>query len=157
MPVVPQLVRPLGSDDADALQPLDRDYARLTGREELIDAASLSYFARSGHAFVLEERGEVRGFLLGQAVWDGRRPTLLVRRMVASEQRDREALLNAVTKSAFDAGVYDLLVELPDGDSGGAPALAECGFAPLASRLFARVLGSRSAGSDRAGHYEKDE
>ncbi|MEX2542560.1 MAG: DUF1999 family protein [Trueperaceae bacterium] len=138
------LVRPLSTDDVDALQPLDGNYARRNGCEEIVDDSSLSFYARSGHAFVLERSGEVRGFLLGQAVWDGRRPTLLVRRVVASDQVEREALLEAVTKSAFDAGVYDLLVELPDADSACESALASCGYAPRGSRLFGRVLGTRS-------------
>lgn len=144
MPGVSPIVRPLNTDDVDALRPLDRNYARRTGCEELVDASSLSFYARSGHAFVLEMSGEIRGFLLGQAVWDGRRPNLLVRRMVASEGAERVALLEAVTKSAFDAGVYDLLVELPDGDSAGLAALNSCDYYPRRSRLFERVLGTRS-------------
>jgi hypothetical protein len=143
MAAMPPLVRPLTADDADDLRPLDLEYSRRTGSEELVEPASLSFFERSGHSFVLEEGG-AHGFLLAQAIWDGRRPTVLVRRLVSLDDEGRRALVEAVTKSAYDAGVYDLLVELPESDVAGVPSLASCGYHPRESRLFARVLGSRS-------------
>jgi hypothetical protein len=144
MAAMPPLVRPLTADDLDDLRPLDSEYSRRTGCEELVEPASLSFFERTGHAFVLEERGAPRGFLLAQAIWDGRRPRVLVGRVVASDDSGRAALLEALTKSAYDAGVYDLVVELPEADSAAAPTLASCGYHPRESRLYGRVLGSRA-------------
>jgi hypothetical protein len=141
---MPPLVRPLNADDIDDLRPLDGEYSRRTGSEELVEPASLSFYERSGHAFVLEDGGTPRGFLLGQAIWDGRRPTVLVGRVVAPDEAGRAALLDAVTKSAYDAGVYDLLLELPDAEAAAAPTLAACGYHPRESRLYGRVLGSRA-------------
>lgn len=138
------LVRPLTAEDLDVLLPLDRSYSQETGCEETVTAASLSFYERSGHSFLLEEEGEVAGFLLGQAVWDGRRPTVSVRRSVARSERGRKALLEAVTKSSYDAGVYDIVVEQPADDTEGESALSACGYSPLRTRLYARVLGSRS-------------
>jgi hypothetical protein len=144
MAEMPPLVRPLTADDIDALRALDGEYSRRTGSEELVEPASLSFFERSGHAFVLEERGTARGFLLAQAIWNGRRPTVLVGRVVATDEAGRAALLDAVTKSAYDAGVYDLLLELPEADGEAAPTLAACGYYPRESRLYSRMLGSRA-------------
>jgi exonuclease VII large subunit len=137
-------VRPLSADDADALRPLDQAYAGRSACEELIGSGSVSFYARSGHAFVLEEDGRAKGFLLGQAVWDGRRPTVLVRRVVASPEGGRELLLAAVTKSAYDSGVYDIVVEQPEADEAGRLALAASEYRPRQARLYERTLGSRS-------------
>lgn len=138
------LIRDLSADDVAVLQPLDRDYASRSGSEEIVDEGSISFYARSGHAFVLEEDGVVLGFLLGQAVWDGRRPKVLVRRVVSVTVRGQEALLEAVTKSAYDSGVYDVVVEQPDSDEEGLAALVASGYQPRRVRLYERLLGSRS-------------
>ncbi|MEX2536721.1 MAG: DUF1999 family protein [Trueperaceae bacterium] len=141
---MPLLVRPLTTEDLDKLKPIDSDYARDAGCEETVSAASLSFYGRSGHAFVLEEGGRVSGFLLAQAVWNGQRPIVTVRRAVAFHDAGRHSLLEAVTKSAYDAGAYDILVEHPEGDTAAERALFACGYAPLPTRLYSRVLGSRA-------------
>jgi hypothetical protein len=146
MAAMPPLVRPLNADDIDDLGLLDGAYSRRTGCEELVEPALLSFYERTGHAFVLEDGGTARGFLLGQAIWDGRRPTVLVARVVAPDEAGRSALLDAVTKSAYDAGVYDLLLELPEAEAAAAPTLVSCGYHPRESRLYGRVLGSRGRG-----------
>lgn len=138
------LVRPLTAEDLEVLLPLDESYSRRCGSEPLVARAALSFYERSGHSFVLEEQGEAGGFLLAQAVWDGQRPTVTVRRNVASSEAGRMALLEAVTKSAYDAGVYDLVVEQPEVDEAGKAALAASGYSPRHTRLYSRVLGSRS-------------
>ncbi|HEX7004540.1 MAG TPA: DUF1999 family protein [Trueperaceae bacterium] len=141
------LVRPLTAEDLDPLLPLDRSYASESGCEELVSSASLSFYERSGHSFTAQEDGKPTGFLLAQAIWDGRRPAVMVRRAVAADERAVEALIEAVTKSAYDAGVYDIVVEQPQGDPAGARALEACGYAPRPARLYSRVLGSRSRSS----------
>ena len=55
-----------------------------------------------------------------------------------------EALLEAVTKSAYDAAVYDLRVLAPEGDAGAAAALGVKQYTPHPERVYARTLGSRS-------------
>lgn len=138
------LVRVLTADDVAALQPLDHDYALRSGCEDIVDIGSISFYSRSGHSFVMEEAGRIRGFLLGQAVWDGRRPTVRVRRVVSDVAGGREALLEALTKSAYDAGVYDIVVEQPEADGEGSATLAASNFEPRSVRLYQRLLGSRS-------------
>lgn len=139
------LVRPLTVDDLEDLLSLDERYTREANCEEMVSDGSLSFFERSGHSFLLEEGGEAIGFLLAQAVWDGRRPTVMVRRYWARDDRGRRALLEAVTKSAYDAGVYDISVEQPQDDRDGEKALAACGYSPRRTRLYSRVLGARSS------------
>jgi hypothetical protein len=146
---MPVLVRPLSFEDVDALRPLDESYVRLTAQEPLVEQASVSFYCRSGHSFVLEDGGEVAGFLLAQAIWDGRRPAVAVRRLVAGPtggEAARQSLLEAVTKSAYDAGVYDIVVEQPEADGEAVAALAAAGYSPRPVRVFGRVLGSRSGG-----------
>lgn len=140
---VSRLIRPLANDDTQALIAMDEEYSRRTGSEPVVDDGSVSFFSRSGHAFVLEEEGEIEGFLLAQSVWDGRRPAVMVRRLVAGDGKRREALLEALTKSAYDAGVYDIMVEQPEADRDGAESLRNAGYALRPTRIHARVLGSR--------------
>jgi hypothetical protein len=147
---MPVLVRPLSLEDVDALRPLDESYALLMAQEPLVEQASVSFYSRSGHSFVLEDEGEVAGFLLAQAIWDGRRPAVAVRRLVVgpggSGEAAREALLEAVTKSSYDSGVYHIVVEQPEADGDAVTSLAAAGYSPRPVRVFGRVLGSRSGG-----------
>ncbi|MEJ2287823.1 MAG: DUF1999 family protein, partial [Deinococcales bacterium] len=50
-----------------------------------------------------------------------------------------------LTKSAYDAGVYDLRVELPAGDAAGAEALQAERFGVAPTAVYSRHLGSRAA------------
>lgn len=138
------LVRPLTAEDLEDLLPLEESYSSESGSDPLVTQAALSFYERTGHSFVLEELGEPTGYLLAQAVWDGQRPTVTVRRSVASSGAGRKALLEAVTKSSYDAGVYDIVVEQPEGDEAGKVALAASGYTARPTRLYSRVLGSRS-------------
>ena len=109
----------------------------------------MSFYVRTGHAFVAVRAGETVGFVFAQAVWNGTRPTVYVNRLAVVEAADaarteaREALLEAVTKSAYDAAVYDLQVQVPEADGGAAQALAAKSYQLITERLYARVLGSR--------------
>lgn len=138
--------RPLTSEDQETLEPLDAGYAAQHGLEPVVTKSSVSFYVRSGHAFVAARGGEAVGFVFAQAVWNGTRPTVYVNRLSVRDPTDteaREALLEAVTKSAYDAAVYDLQVQVPESDEGAARALAAKRYAPLPERLYRRVLGSR--------------
>ncbi len=138
--------RPLSPDDQEALEPLDASYAEHFGLEPVLTKSSVSFYVRTGHAFVAEREGETVGFVLAQAVWNGTRPTVYVNRLSVSDVTDsgaREALLEAVTKSAYDAAVYDLQVQVPEADDGAARALAAKSYALTPERVYGRVLGSR--------------
>jgi hypothetical protein len=52
-------------------------------------------------------------------------------------------LAQTLTKSAYDAAVYDVEVEVPDGDARLGSALGAEQYQASPSRLFRRVLGSR--------------
>ncbi len=138
--------RLLSSDDRETLEPLDAAYARQFGLENIISRSSVSFYGRTGHAFVAVRDAQAVGFILAQAVWNGTRPTVYVNRLSVPDTEDteaREALLEAVTKSAYDAAVYDLQVQVPEADNGTAQALAVKDYVLRPERMYGRVLGSR--------------
>ena len=137
-------VRPLQSEDLEVLRPLDRAYAADAGVEPLLDEGSLSFFGRTGHSFVLERSGEPSGFLLAQSVWDGKRPTVSIVRFAAQPDSGLVALLEALTKSAYDAGVYDIVAAVPEVDAPGREALERSDYRLRRNVVYSRVLGSRS-------------
>lgn len=154
MKAVDQLhrVRLLTSDDTEVLLAIDGSYAAAYGLEVTASRGSASFHARTGHSFVAESAGAARGFALAHAIWTGGRPTVRLERLAVLEPADgaaRLALLDAVVKSAYDAGVYDLLADLPRADEPGAQALAANGFEVRPVTSYGLVLGSR--GKERAG------
>ncbi len=139
-------VRPVEADDLAALAPLDADYAARLGTEPQVTLGSLHYFGRSGHSFVAEAGGgEVLGFALAHSTWAGGDPALRLERLVGTSEA-AEALAAAVVKSAYDAGVYRLVAELPAADATGRAAVEAAGFAARATVSYARRLGSAGAG-----------
>lgn len=138
------MLRPVTVDDLDPLAAIDAGYARDHGADPVVTAASLAYYARSGHAFVAQRGAEVVGGVLAHAVWDGERPTVRVARLVG-EEGARGALLEAVVKSAYDSAVYDLVAEVPAADADLAGLLRD-GWRERPVRRFERALGSRAAG-----------
>ena len=139
-------VRALTSEDAELISAIDSTYAAALGTEVTATAGSASFHARTGHSFVAELAGEPAGFVLASAIWTGGRPLVRMERLATADPADlpaRDALLAALVKSAYDAGVYDLLAELPEADSQGAAALLATDFSPARVRMFERTLGSR--------------
>lgn len=161
----PLRARPLERDDLAALEPLDRGYAERFDVEPVTGAASLSLYARSGHSFVVERGARIVGFVLAQAVWTGARPVVRLARLavpaeVAVDAADaadaageagepaeggeaRRLLVEALTKSAYDAAVYDLEAVVPDPDRELHAALEGFDYRPRPARVYTRVLGSR--------------
>lgn len=137
-------LRPVAIDDLADLAALDAAYARDMDTEPAVEAASLAFFARTGHAFVAEEGGRPRGMVLAQAVWDGVRPTVRVARLIGTPEA-RRALAEAVVKSAYDAAVYDLVAEVPAADGALATLLADARWVEHPTRRFERVLGARGS------------
>lgn len=138
--------RALSADDVEVLAPIDRAYAERYGLEPVATPGSLSFYARSGHAFVAVREDEVTGFVLAHAVWDGFRPVVQASRVAVADSEDaasRAALLAALTKSAYDAAVYDLLILQPGRDEAGKRALLEQRYQPSDTAVFRRALGSR--------------
>ena len=142
-------VRPLTVDDLDDLAALDAAYAERLDLASLMTLASANFHARSGHSFVAEDDRGVHGFVLAHAVWNGVRPVVRATRLaVAAGAPDaRAALIETLTKSAYDAAVYDLEIEVPDGDVDLRTALEAEQYRPAPSVLYRRVLGSRGQGS----------
>lgn len=143
----PVVLRPLEATDLDVLRGLEGAYAARTGAAAAIDRAAVHHLARSGHAFVAARAGGVCGMVLAHTIWDGSRPVVSVTRLVAAgdDPRVLERLLEAVVKSAYDAAVYDLIIDLPRADAAGRSAVEAGGFAALPVRRYGRVLGSRAA------------
>lgn len=141
-------VRPLDTADLENVQSVDAAAARTDQRPPVATRGSISFYARSGHAFVAEDGDGVRGFALAQAVWDGTRPTVRLGTLAVAQPSDgeaRAALLEAVTKSGYDAAVYDLICEIPDGDDDARVLLDAAGWHPQPIRVYGRTLGSRGA------------
>ncbi len=139
----PTFARPLMPEDEAELMNLSTAYAERFGLEPLLSKSSVSFYVRTGHAFVAVRAGDVVGFVLAQAVWNGTRPTVYVNRLVAADPEAGEALLEAVTKSAYDAAVYDLQVQIPEDDAVSAQALGSKNYARRPEQVYGRVLGSR--------------
>ena len=149
--------RPLNPDDEETLGPLDKVYAEKFGLEPILTKSSVSFYVRTGHAFVAVRGGRAAGFVLAQAVWNGTRPTVYVNRLnvsgtenIEADAEARAALLEAVTKSAYDAAVYDLQVQVPAADDGAASALAAKDYVLRPEHVYGRVLGSRGQRSTSA-------
>jgi Protein of unknown function (DUF1999) len=142
----PVFARPLSQDDEEILVEIDKTFAEKIGLEPFLSRSSLHFYVRTGHAFVSVRSGRATGFVLAQSVWNGTRPTVYVNRLAVANLEDHEsrlALLEAVTKSAYDAAVYDLHVQHPSADVQGLAALAEKQYLEKPFRIFERVLGSR--------------
>lgn len=140
--------RPLTSEDGAVLEAVDAAAADRAGQEPMLTAGSIAFYARSGHAFVAVRDDEPCGFALAQAVWDGRRPTVRLRPIAVADVADdeaRTALIEAVTKSAYDAAVYDLVADAAEGDLRTHSLLEREGWRPEPTRSFRRTLGSRGA------------
>ena len=142
--------RPLNQDDEEELLAIDQIFAKTIGLEPFLSRSSLHFYIRTGHSFVAMCAGQATGFVLAQAVWNGTRPTVYVNSLAVTDLTDkesREALLEALTKSAYDAAVYDLWIQHPVQDSEGFQALSAKGYHEKELRIFERVLGSRGQGS----------
>lgn len=148
------LVRPISVDDFEALAPIDQAFAEMFGLEAAMTRSSLNFYARSGHAFVSVENAETTGFVLAQSVWNGTKAVVYTYRLAVKDLKNtgnglasREALTEAVIKSAYDAAVYDLRVLQPDADAQQQGVLEAKAYKPAAVTLYSRTLGSRGQGS----------
>jgi len=142
-------VRPLTPDDEARLAELEAAALKPHQRERT-NRAALVFFSRTGHSFVAEEEGRPLGFVLAQPLWQGDRATVLATRLVAKSPEVEEALLAALTKSAYDAAAYEVAVV---GDDLEADTLTSLGFV-AGPRLFVRALGSRGARGEHRGVLE---
>lgn len=146
-------LRPVEVDDLDALSAIDAAYAAAHDVPRVVTRASLAFYGRSGHAFVVGPPGAGTGFALAHAVWDGARATVNVARTAVAAGDDGatdtvralvRALLEAVVKSAYDAAVYDLVADVPASDAATSAILAET-WRERPTRRFERALGARGA------------
>lgn len=139
------VVRPVSEDDLDAVVALEREHLARYPDRPLATAASLRYYGRSGHAFVAECSGRLLGFALGRSSWDGARASVTVERLAAADGADDaiDALLAAVTKSAYDAGTYRIEIRVASGDAALRARAGAEAFRPEPITLLSRTLGSR--------------
>ncbi|MER3481202.1 MAG: DUF1999 domain-containing protein [Meiothermus sp.] len=116
--------------------------------------AALRFFSRSGHSFLAHFAGEVHGFVLAQAVWQGDQVTVLITRLLADSEEAYRGLIAAVVKSAYDAGVYEVALHIDAGNAPVVRALSENGFTVGPLLLAVRVLGSRGLRGEVGGVLE---
>jgi hypothetical protein len=119
-----------------------------------LSLGTVRHFARTGHSFLAEEGEIPLGFALAQAVWQGEATTVLVTRLEGRGQEVLEGLLQAVVKSAYDAGVYEVALHLDPAREELAEALKAQGFAIGPLVLAVRILGSRGARGETRGVLE---
>ena len=161
-----QRVTPVDISDCEALSTADRAYSSTLGVEPIIDRASVHFYQRSGHSFAArgcpDDTGDsahgagtsgglerLAGFVLAHASWSGGRPVVRVERLVTVPgcEAASGALVAAVVKSAYDAGVYDIVAAVPSTDAVAASALAGAAFGEDDVSVYVRVLGSRGSPS----------
>lgn len=101
--------------DLAAQRRADPGYDALPARERegrlCTSGPALKFYERSEHSFLAVSAGAPTGFVLAQAVWQGDRPTVLVRSVVLGDGAPAETaagLLRAVIKSAYDSAVYEV-------------------------------------------------
>ncbi|MEM7736775.1 MAG: DUF1999 family protein [Deinococcota bacterium] len=141
--------RALSQDDEPALLAIDQAHIVQFGGEVLIQRSSLSFFERTGHAFTAFNDDQVVGFVFAQAIFNGTRPTIFVSRLAVHHEdvdvvkQALELLVEAVTKSAYDAAVYDLMWHVPASDEKLQRTLAKNQYDKCETHVFERVLGSR--------------
>lgn len=128
------------------MQTLDRaqqvpDFDQLPERERegrlCTSLPALQFYARTGHSFVADNGHQISGFALAQSVWQGDRPIVLIRVILADDQQAREGLLRAVVKSAYDTAVYEVHAPISEelkSAAGEAYALGTYGVIHLGTR-----------------------
>lgn len=116
--------------------------------------AALRFFSRSGHSFVASDGGQILGLVLAQALWQGDRVTVLITRLLSHHPQATAALLAAVVKSAYDAGVYEVAMHANPHDPSLATLLEQQGFRLGPTVLAVRVLGSRGQRGELQGVLE---
>ena len=142
------LVRPISVEDLEALSAVDKIYAEAFSLEPVMTRSSLNFYARSGHSFVSLNKDRITGFVFAQSVWNGTRPTVQTYRLAVNvndqltRAASREALFEAVVKSAYDAAVYDLQMVQSEGDA-ATVAILERLYKKQAARVYTLTLGSR--------------
>lgn len=135
--------------DLAAQRHLDPGYDALPDRERegrlSTSAPALKFYERSEHSFLAEALdGTPQGFVLAQAVWQGDRPTVLVRTVTLAPDATEETapgLLHAVLKSAYDSAVYEIHYTLTP----ALQAAAETEGSNVIGRYAVQHLGTRNA------------
>ncbi len=138
--------RPLTTDDLELVKPIDQAYALRFELEPAITKASLNFYSRSGHSFASVKAEGISGFVLAQAVWNGSRAVVQISRLAVkdlSDQESRLALIEAVTKSAYDSAVYEIQTQLVKTDELGCRAFDNKQYSPKDLVVLRRILGSR--------------
>ncbi len=140
--------RPIQIDDSEQLKAIDVAYSKYFSVEPKLTKGSLNFYIRTGHTFTAIHKSEIVGFVFAQAVWNGNRPIVLINYMAVADVQDlaaRLAMLEAVTKSAYDAAVYDIQVQIPTNDAVAIQSLIEKQYYKKDLSIYERILGSRSA------------
>ncbi|MCA9840154.1 MAG: DUF1999 family protein [Trueperaceae bacterium] len=140
------LIRSLSQEDFEPLKAIDESYAKHYSVEPMLTLGSLNFYARTGHAFASLRADHMTGFVLAQSVWNGFRPVLQMNRLAVADPGDEasiSALLEALTKSAYDAAVYDLQLLLPKKDTALLSLAEQKDYRDTALIVLGRTLGSR--------------
>lgn len=144
------LVRALTQDDFEILKCIEESHAARLGIETTLTLGSLNFYARTGHSFATIKETEMTGFVLAQSVWNGFRPVLQLNCLAVQAENDnasREALFEALTKSAYDAAVYDIQLLLPSQDSQTLEVAKRKEYVHAGITVLSRTLGSRGQNS----------
>jgi hypothetical protein len=133
-------VRPLEPDDGDRLRE-----AFPAMREGFLSQKSLTFHARTDHAFVLEDpHSNLLGVTLAQSIWNGIEPELRIGGIWVADGADDglAVLLDAVVKSAYDAAVYRLRFDADPAQDAVKMLLEATGWTQQPVTVYAARLGS---------------
>ncbi len=157
------IYRPPEEHDFVSMQALDLELARfevehfdeLTDRERetktRTSLAALKFYERSEHSFVacpsdeISLSGTVFGFVFAQAVWMGDKPIVWVSYLRLHHDAPEgclAGLLHAVTKSAYDAAVYEIHMHTTEREV--LQVLNREGYKDAGQKHLVRHLGSQS-------------
>lgn len=138
-------LRPIHEEDLPLLNAL--------AGERPLSLAQVRFFARTHHSFLAEGEAPL-GFALAQALWQGEQATVLINRIEGKSQEVLAGLIRAVTKSAYDAGVYEVALHVDPGRELLKEALLKEGFQVGPLVLAVRVLGTRGEARPYRGVLE---
>lgn len=123
------------------------DFAALARLEQRLSEhsptpqAALEFYSRSPHSFLAHRTGEIRGFVLAQAVWQGDQTVVLVRQVVADSEAVYGGLLGQVVQSAYRAGASSVALHADSREASAIKVMAEQGFSFAPKVLAVRDLG----------------
>lgn len=111
--------------------------------------AGLEFFSRSPHSFLAHFAGEIHGFVLAQAVWQGDQTLVLVSHLLADSEEAYRGLVGKVVQSAYNLGASGVAIHADARQAAVMEALKEHAFSFAPQVLAVRELGRGEKGESQ--------